>query len=183
MFGVRNLAMFIIGRQLNIPHVGGAVGLKKVRGSVTEEVAPQKVLFLVKAGELLDRIGNRPEPAAHVPLIGQKPRQPPRPYGRRIRKRESNYGPRPARQGVRDFASVLILPGQRIPNGGPGESVAGELIQHFDGLHSTLTVADDHGSQPFSLVIPGNEPGDLVAAFIATESVGAVSGIADAGFG
>ena len=77
--------------------------------------------------------------------------------------------------GVDYPVAVLDFPGQRIPHVQVLVEHAGQLIQDLDRLHAALAVAYHHRAQPFALVIPRRNAGDLFARLVAAVGVGAVA--------
>ena len=57
---------------------------------------------------------------------------------------------------------------------------AGQLPQDLHHLHAALAVADHHRPQALAFVVPGDHAGNLLAAFVTTERIGAISGVGDA---
>src|SRR6202171_3375300 len=132
-----------------------------------------------KSGELIDGIGNCPQPEEHVPLVGQDESGAARADGSGVGHRNSDHWTFRAIEGIDNGKPSFGCVGLRIPHSDLRVESASQPVKHLDCLHSSLTVADDQRPYAVMFVVPRDLAGEALAAPVGTLQVRTVNWIAD----
>ena len=166
-------------RQRHVAHLHVAAVLELARRvGARERPCPQVDVDPV-AGELLDRIGNRAQPADQRPLVREQEGGPPCPDRRRVGNPQPDHRHGPAGHRVDDGRALFRKVRQRVPHRHLGRVAAVQHVQDLDRLHAALAVPDQHRRHAVALVVPRDDARQPLRVLVRAMRPLPVAGVAD----